>query len=98
MMIEVNHLSSHHMITKLNINAQEGKALTTKQAATLEADHRVESFWTEGHEHEGRVIQVRLADGYNYEGRRYVVGFAWSEIVSNMKSIEQGEPDEDDAE
>lgn len=98
MMIEVNHLSSHHMITKNNAYAQDGKPLTTNQAATLNTDHRVESFWTEAHDMGGRTIWVRLADGYNYEGRRNVVGLDWKEIVWNMKSIEQGAPDTDEAE
>ena len=90
MMIEVNHLSSHHMITKNNAYAQDGKPLNT--------DHRVESFWTEDHDMGGRTIWVRLADGYNYEGRRNVVSVDWKETIWNMKSIQQGAPDINDAE
>lgn len=94
MMIDVNHL----MITKNNITIQDGKPLTINQAQTLEADHRVESFWTEAHDMGGRTIWVRLANGYNYEARRNVVGVDWREITWNMKSIQQGAPDTDEAE
>jgi len=85
------------MNNKNDTYAQDGKPLTTKQAATLNTDHRVESFWTEAHDMGGRVIWVRLADGYNYEGRRNVVSVDWKEAVWNMKSIKIGTPDNDEA-
>lgn len=72
---------------------QTGRPLTSKQSSILEADPRVESYWTE--DGDFRVISVRLADGYNYEGRRFIMANDWAEARHNLASIEVGEPDEE---
>jgi hypothetical protein len=81
-------------MSKLNLNLQDGKPLTAKQSAILENDSRVESYFTEQHDLGGRNIWVYLVPGLNYEGRQSVHGVDWKEIVWNMESIEEGEPDE----
>lgn len=72
---------------------QSGRPLTSKQSSILEADHRVESYYTE--DTDFRVISVRLADGYNYEGRRFIMANDWAEVKHNLDSIEEGEPEEE---
>lgn len=72
---------------------QTGKPLTAQQASILEADPRVGSYWTE--DGDFRVILIKLADGYNYESRRYIVNHTTMEMKASLKYIEVGEPDEE---
>ena len=83
-------------MTKLNKMLQSGKPLNPPACAILEADHRVESYWTEHNDY--RTIHIRLADGYNYEGRRYIVAVdGWGEAKISLWSIEEGETDDESA-
>lgn len=83
-------------MTKLNNGLQCGKPLNPPACAILEADPRVESYWTEHNDY--RTIHIRLADGYNYEGRRYIVAVdGWAEAKISLWSIEEGETDDESA-
>lgn len=70
---------------------QSGKPLTPLASSFLEADPRVRSYWTEHNDY--RTIHIRLASGYNYEGRRYIVTTCWSEAKFNLAYIKAGSPD-----
>lgn len=72
---------------------ESGRPLTSQQASVLEADPRVESYWTE--DGDFRLILIKLADGYNYEGRRFIVSHTTMEMKASLKYIEVGEPDEE---
>ena len=80
-------------MTKHNDNMQSGKPLTPLAASILEANPRVESYWTAHNDY--RTIHIRLADGYNYEGRRFIVSTCWAEAKISLDYIEEGEPDEE---
>ncbi len=86
-------ISHNRTMTKHNEEMQSGKPLTPLAASILEANDRVESYWTEHNNY--RTIHIRLADGYNYEGRRYIVSPEWAEVKINLEYIEEGEPEEE---
>jgi hypothetical protein len=80
------------MKSKLCTFSQDGRPLSAKLSAKLDADHRVESYHTEWHP-EGRMIFVDLAAGYNYEQRSGIVGCTAAEILESLTRVEQGAPD-----
>lgn len=82
-------------MTKLNKALQSGKPLNPPASAILEADSRIESYWTEHNDF--RTIHIRLEDGYNYEGRRYIVALEWAEAKISLWNIEEGETDDESA-
>lgn len=78
--------------TKLCTFGQDGSArpLSATQAATLDADHRVATYWTED-AGLGRTLWITLAEGYHYEGRTQVVSPNWREATHNLRNVERGD-------
>lgn len=83
----------NHTMSKHNALLQSGRPLSEIQAVGLDYHKRVESYWTEQNSY--RTIHIRIADGYNFEGRRYIVAITWAEAKYKLDYIEEGEPEED---
>jgi len=76
------------MNKKLCTFLQNGRPLTAAQSGILEADPRVASYYTEAHSGEGRLISVRLAEGYNYEYRDGFIAWDWTEVKDMLSRVE----------
>jgi len=84
-------VTPNHAMNKLNTFLQEG-TFPKSLAALLEADPRVKSYYSEPDDGR-RLINITVARGYEYEGRRHFMADSVAEIKEMLRYIEQGEPD-----
>ena len=84
-----------NMKSKYNERVSDGKPFNARQMAILDADPRVKEYNIEYHEtlrgDVGRLINVELIEGFNYEGRQSFIQYTWRDVAHSLKHIKVGD-------